>query len=101
MSKDIRFSMNTGIGGGQTIIQNMAMPMVEKAAEAIAQRASSISSSLTTQPVSFKVNTYVGLPNRRGGTRAVAEIVGDGAMTEHQSYMAFTAVQKSKDAGRV
>lgn len=93
--------MNTGAGGGQDIIQQMAMPMVQQAAEAIASRASGISSSITSQPVSFKVNTYIGLPNRRGGKRAVAEVVGDEAMTEHQSFMAFTAVQKSKDAGRV
>ena len=101
MSRDVSFSMNTGAGGGQDIIREMAMPMVKKSAEAIASRASSISSSITSNPVSFKVNTYVGKPNRRGGTRAVAEIVADGVVTDHQRYAGFTAVQKSKDAGRV
>lgn len=93
--------MNTGAGGGQDIIQQMAMPLVKKSAEAIASRATGISSSITSQPTTFKVNTYVGLPNRRGGKRAVAEIVADGVVTEHQRYSGFTAVQKSKDAGRV
>lgn len=101
MSRDVSFSMNTGAGGGQDIIQQMAMPLVKKSAEAIASRATGISSSITSQPVSFKVNTYIGLPNRRGGKRAVAEVVADGVVTEHQRYRGFTAVQKSKDAGRV
>lgn len=101
MSRDVSFSMNTGAGGGRDIIQNMAMPMVTKSAQAIAQRANGISSSITSQPTSFKVNTYIGLPNRRGGTRAVAEIVADGAVTEHQRYSGYIAIQKAKDAGRV
>lgn len=101
MSRDVSFSMNTGAGGGADIIQQMAMPMVKKSAEAIASRATGISGSLTSMPMQFKVNTYVGLPNRRGGSRAVAEVVADGVVTDHQRYMGYTAVQKSKDAGRV
>lgn len=101
MSRDVRFSMNTGVGGGQDIIQQMAMPLVKKSAEAIAQRAGSISGSITSKPIEFKVNTYVGLPNRSGGKRAVAEVVADGIVTDHQRYSGLTAVQKSKDAGRV
>lgn len=101
MSRDVRFSMNTGAGGGQDIIQQMAMPLVKKSAEAIASRATGISSSITSRPMTFKVNTYVGLPNRRGGRRAVAEVVADDIVDNHQRYAGFTAVQKSKDAGRV
>lgn len=101
MSRDVRFSMNTGAGGGQDIIQQMAMPMVEKSAEAIASRASSISGSITSKPIQFKVNTGIGLPNRRGGMRAVAEVVADGIFDDHQKYAGYTAVQKAKDAGRV
>lgn len=101
MGRDVKFSMNTGAGGGRDIIQQMAMPVVKKSAEAIASRATSISSSITSRPLQFKVNTGVGLPNRYGGTRAVAEVVAEGAVDEHQSYMGFTAVLKSKDAGRV
>lgn len=93
--------MNTGAGGGRDIIREMAMPMVEKSAEAIAERASNISGSITSNPLHFRVNTYIGLQNKRGGTRAVAEIVADGAVTDHQRYSGFTVVQKSKDAGRV
>lgn len=93
--------MNTGAGGGQDIIQHMAMPLVEKSAQAIAARASAISGSITSTPLTFDVNTYVGLPNRRGGTRAVAEVTAEGVYSDHQRYAAFTAVQKSKDAGRV
>lgn len=102
MSRDVSFSMNTGAGGGRDIIQNMAMPLVKKSAEAIADRATRVSGGITSKPVHFKVETYIGLPNRRGGQRAVAEVVADGAITsEHQNYSAYTAVQKSKDAGRV
>ena len=101
MSRDVKFSMNTGSGGGQDIIQQMAMPVVKKSAEAIASRASGISSSITSKPIQFKVNTYVGLPHRRGGSRAVAEVVADEIYDDHQRYAGFTAVQKSKDAGRV
>lgn len=102
MSRDVSFSMNTGAGGGKDIIQNMAMPLVKKSAEAIADRATRVSGGITSKPVHFKVETYIGLPNRRGGQRAVAEVVADGAViSEHQNYSAYTAVQKSKDAGRV
>lgn len=102
MSRDVSFSMNTGAGGGKDIIQNMAMPLVQKSAEAIADRATRVSGGITSKPVHFKVETYIGLPNRRGGQRAVAEVVADGAViSEHQNYSAYTAVQKSKDAGRV
>lgn len=102
MSRDVSFSMNTGAGGGKDIIQNMAMPLVKKSAEAIADRATRVSGGITSRPVHFKVETYIGLPNRRGGQRAVAEVVADGAIiSEHQDYSAYAAVQKSKDAGRV
>lgn len=101
MSKDVKFVMNTGQGGGRDIIQQMAMPMVQKSAQAIASRASSMSASITSRPVEFKVNTYIGLPNRHGGTRAVAEIVADNVYDSHQRYAGYEAVQKAKDAGRV
>lgn len=102
MSRDVSFSMNTGVGGGKDIIQDMAMPLVRKSAEAIADRATRVSGGITSKPVHFKVEAYIGLPNRRGGQRAVAAIVADGpVISEHQNYSAYTAVQKSKDAGRV
>ena len=101
MSRDVRFSMNTGAGGGQDIIRQMAMPLVQKSAEAIASRATRVSAGMSTNPPTFRVKTYVGLPNRRGGTRAVAEIYGENVQNEHQNYVGHAAVQKSKDAGRV
>lgn len=101
MSRDVIFSMNTGAGGGKDIIQDMAMPIVKKSAEAIADRASSISGSLTSKPIQFRVYTGIGSPNKRGGTRAVAEIVADDVYDEHRRYTGYAAVQKSKDAGRV
>lgn len=101
MSRDVRFSMNTGAGGGQDIIQQMSMKMVKKSAEAIAERASGISGSITSQPLHFEVNTYVGLPNKYRGSRAVAEIVAKDVYDDHQRYAGFEAIQKAKDAGRV
>lgn len=101
MSKNVSFSMNTGIGGGQDIIRQMAMPLVQKSAEAVASRATRVAAGMSTNPPTFRVKTYVGLPNRRGGTRAVAEVYGEDVLNEHQDYVGRTAVQKSKDAGRV
>lgn len=101
MSRDVSFSMNTGAGGGRDIIQQMAMPMVVKSAQAIADRAQSISSSITSHPPKLEVSSYVGLPNKRQGTRAVAEIIATDVYTEHQFYSGLQAVRKSIDAGRV
>lgn len=100
MSK-VRFSMNTGPGGGEDIIRSMAMPVVEQSAQAIASRATSIAGRISRKPPEFSVKTYVGEPNRRGGTRAAAAIIADDVYDEHEQYVGFTAVQKSKDAGRV
>ena len=101
MSKNVSFSMNTGVGGGQDIIREMAMPLVKRQAEAIASRATGIAGKMTSNPPTFAVKTYVGLPNRRGGTRAVAEVYGEGVVSSHQDYVGFMACRKSKDAGRV
>lgn len=101
MSRDVKFSMNTGPGGGQDIIRDMAEPLVKASAEAIAERARNISGSLTSKPISIKVDTHLGLPNKRGGKRAYAVVEADGIIDEHENYIAYTAVQKSKDAGRV
>ena len=100
MSVKVKFSMNTGVGGGQDIIRQMAAPLVERSAEAIASRANSIASKVSSNPPEFKVDEYIGLPNRRGGKRAVATVYGD-ETTEHQHYIGFMAAQKSKDAGKV
>lgn len=101
MSRNVRFSMNTGVGGGQDIIREMAAPLVKAQAEAIASRASGIAGKMTSNPPTFAVKTYTGLPNRRGGTRAVAEVYGENVLTDHQNYVGFMACQKSKDAGRL
>lgn len=101
MSKNVSFSMNTGIGGGQDIIRQMAMPLVQKSAEAVASRATRVAAGMSSNPPTFRVKTYVGLPNRRGGTRAVAEVYSEDVSNEHQDYVGRAAVQKSKDAGRV
>ena len=101
MSKNVSFSMNTGIGGGQDIIRQMAMPLVQKSAEAVASRATRVAAGMSSNPPTFRVKTHIGLPNSRGGTRAVAEVYGEDVSNEHQDYVGRTAVQKSKDAGRV
>lgn len=101
MSRDVSFSLNTGVGGGKDVIEQMAMPLVKAQASAIASRATGIAAKMSTNPPTFEVRTYIGQPNRYGGTRAVAEVYGENIVDEHQNYVGNAACQKSKDAGRV
>ena len=101
MSVKVKFSMNTGVGGGQDIIRQMAAPLVERSAKSIASRANSIASKMSNNPPTMRVKSYVGLPNRRGGMRAVSEVYGSDVLTDHQNYVGFMAAQKSKDAGKI
>lgn len=84
-----------------TIIQDLAMPLVTKQAEAIAERANSISDALSSNPPKIEVETYIGSPNKRGGMRAVAAVKPKSVISRHQDYIGYKAAQLSKDAARL
>lgn len=96
MSSDVTFSLDTK--GGENILQNMSAPIVKQVADAIANRATSMASSMTKDPPSITVETKVGTIRR--GVRAIAIVRATG-IDKHSSYIGRQAIIKSKDAGRV
>lgn len=96
MSSDIKFSLD--VKGGEDILQKMAAPIVKTSADAIADRATSMASSMTKTPPSITVETKVGTIKR--GVRAIATVRATG-IDKHSLYIGRQAIIKSKDAGRV
>lgn len=96
MAKDVSFSLDTG--GGEEILQKMAAPIIKQSADAIAQRATSMVQSMTSNPPSISVSTTVGTIKR--GVRAIATITAQGS-DAHSNYVGHLALTKAKDAGRV
>lgn len=96
MSKDITFQLDTA--AAQEILQEMAMPIVKQAGEAIAARAQSIAAATSSDPPEISVTTAVGTIRR--GSRAIATVRANGR-DAHQNYIGAMALAKSKDAGRV
>lgn len=102
MSKKVKFAMNTGREGGETVIQDMAEPAVRKAAERIAERADRISGSMRTHPNTFSVSEVaIGLPNSRGGKRVYAVVSADKANGGEAYNLDKQALHLALDAGRV
>jgi len=96
MSKDVSFALDTK--GGETILQSMMMPTVKERADAIAARARSMASSLTSNPPEIAVSTKIG--TIRKGVRAIATISANGGGDAHAAYIGNMVLAKSKDAGR-
>lgn len=96
MSKDVSFQLD--VAGGQEVLEKMAAPAVKQAAEAIATRARSMASSMSSDPPEITVSTTVGTIRR--GTRAIATVRAVGN-NNRQNYVGHMALAKSKDAGRV
>lgn len=96
MSKDVAFSLDTK--GGEDILQNMAAGIVKQSAEAIASRARSMASSISSDPPNITVEATVGTIKR--GVRAIATIKAEGK-DSHSNYIGHVALTKAKDAGRV
>lgn len=96
MSKDVTFSLDPA--GGADILQNMAMPLIKQAGEAIAARAQSMAGSLSSDPPEITVSTAVGTIKR--GQRAISTVRAT-PKNAHQAYIATVALAKSRDAGRV
>lgn len=96
MSKDVTFQLDTK--GAQAIIQEMAMPLIKRSAEAIAGRAQSIASSISSDPPEITASTAVG--TIRKGTRAIGTVRANGR-DDHQNYIGHVALTKAKDAGKI
>lgn len=96
MSKDVSFSLDAS--GGADILQNMAMPIVKRSADAIAARARSMASSISDNPPDISVTSQVGTIRR--GVRAIATVKAEGS-DPHQNYIGHVALIKAKDAGRI
>lgn len=97
MSKDVSFALDTD--AGQEILTNMAAPIIKQAAQAIAERANGMASSMSSEPPQITVSTSIG--TIRKGTRAIATIKVDADGDAHKRYIGIMALQKSQDAGRV
>ncbi len=95
MSKDVSFALDTK--GGETILQSMMMPTVKERAEAIASRARSMASSISSNPPEIAVTSKIG--TIRKGIRAIATIKAEGD-DQHSNYIGHVVLAKAKDAGR-
>jgi hypothetical protein len=96
MSRDVSFSLDTDAAA--VILTDMAAPIVKRSAEAIAARARSMASSLSTDPPEITVTETVGTVKR--GRRAIATVTAVGK-DAHQNYIGRMALSKARDAGRV
>lgn len=95
MGRNVTFQLD--LKGGAEILQRMAAPIVKKSADAIASRAQSNASSMTSKPPTIKVFSSVGVIKR--GSRAIAVVKGGG--TQRDVYIATEAIRKAKDAGKL
>lgn len=96
MSKDVTFSLD--IQAAESILTDMVMPIIKQSGEAIAARARSMASSISSDPPEITLNTAVGTVKR--GQRAIATIRATGK-DAHQNYIGHLVLAKAKDAGRV
>jgi hypothetical protein len=80
------------------VLQTMAMPLVRQAAQAIAARAQSMASSMSSNPPNITAATTVGTIKR--GVRAIGTVTAEGD-DDHALYIGVMALRKAKDAGRV
>ena len=102
MSRNVSFSMNTGVNGGADIIQHMAAPMIRKAGESIAERANKISPAIRATPQKFEVSeTRIGLKNKRGGMRAYVEVRATKPVGGDAYYNDYQTLHLAVDAGRL
>lgn len=101
-AEKVTFSMNTGVGGGKTIIEDMADTAVIKAAEQIRERAERISEATRSHPQKFSIEMGIGIPNRRGGTRFYCQVQGiNETPSEEQRSLDYQALNLALDAGKV
>jgi hypothetical protein len=93
--KDITFKLDIE-AAGQIILQEFSEPLVAQAGNAVAARAQSMATSVSSNPPSFEVSTRRGVIKR--GTRAIATVKAN-TNDAHQTYIAQQVLAKAKDAG--
>lgn len=103
MSNGVTFQLDTA-AAGEIILQGLSAPLVKQSAESISARASSMATSLSSKAPDFTVTTQVGII--KVGSRAIATVTAnlndsDHSLAEHQQYIAYEALTKARDAGRV
>lgn len=96
MSKDVDFYLDTG--AASEILTKMVAPVIKQSGEAIATRARSIASSMSSDPPEISIQHTVAV--KKKGARAVA-IITVKADDAHELYIGTQALSKAKDAGRV
>lgn len=96
MSQDVSFSLDTQ--AASVILTDMVAPLIKQSGDAIAERARSMASSMSSNPPEITVSTSVGVVRR--GNRAIATITAHGK-DAHQNYVGRMALTKARDAGRV
>lgn len=96
MSRDVSFQLDTA--AAESILTEMVAPLIKQSGEAIAARAQSMASSMSSNPPIITVRTSVGTVKR--GRRAIATITATGK-DAHQNYIGHLALVKARDAGRV
>ncbi len=96
MVKEVSFQLDPA--GGKEILESMAAPTIKQSADAIAGRARSMASSISSNPPTIEVTSKVGTIRR--GTRAISTIRATGNDADG-NYIGHMALAKSQDAGRV
>lgn len=95
MSKDVSFSLDPA--GGQDILINLAAATIKERGQAIAARAQSMASSMSSDPPEISMTSAPGTIKR--GIRSIATIRATGK-NAHQNYIGHQVLAKAKDAGR-
>lgn len=95
-NKDVTFQLDTDAAAA--IVGSMAMPLIQSSTNAVAARAQSMASSISTEPPAFVVKAEIGTIRR--GKRAVGTVSAN-FNNKRERYIAATALAKAKDAGRV
>lgn len=96
MARDATFQLDTVAAAA--IITEMAAPLVEQSANAIAARAQAMAGSISSHPPQISVSSRVGTIKR--GLRYIATVTAEGK-DDHENYVGAVALAKAKDAGRV
>lgn len=93
-------SFQLDVDAANIILTDMVAPVIKASAEAIAGRARSMASSISSDPPTITVTESVGINPGGKGQRAIARITATGR-DAHSNYVGHLALAKAKDAGRV
>lgn len=98
MANDTSFQLDIS-GAGREILQQLAMQPVEQAAARIAARAQGMAASQGAPNIIFGTGSRVGMI--KVGQRAIATVAAANLNDEYEANIAFGALAKARDAGRV